>query len=333
MLLLFILMHPEKPSFCQGLRVHSTALNYCQHSNSSAACSPSPPKVYQAAMVFTSTCPLLDAFQVFYFVLSTSAACMCWRGAGLSTWPVASPQSPLESSANLSDCFILQSCHRPLWETGVNPGSGEAWKSRQGKCQGSVFATQFISGPRAGAVPEKQGCGLWWGDVRVCNTHVSQGMGRTPGKDRASRLQPQVGGSSPEQTRDVCEGGNSVSKCLWAAAWMCQQGRWKSSANVGRATSFNQQGEMRNIKRLWKSKQWKPFFVNLRFWLCFSMWGSREPRLGELVPVQGTVQSTGTAQSWHQPEVTQLLGGLALHVRGASLFSWLRKFVPQGKWR
>lgn len=47
----------------------------------------------------------------------------------------------------------------------------------------------------------------------MCNTHVSQGV--TPGEDRASRLQPQAGGSSPEQTRDVCQGGNSVSKWLW----------------------------------------------------------------------------------------------------------------------
>lgn len=72
------------------------------------------------------------------------------------------PESFTEPSANLSDYFILQSCHRPLslLETGVNPGSGEAWKSVGGKCQGSVFATQFISGPRVRAVPEKEGHGL-----------------------------------------------------------------------------------------------------------------------------------------------------------------------------
>lgn len=66
-------------------------------------------------------------------------------------------------SANLSDYFILQSCHRPLSlsETAVNPGPGEAREGVGGKCQGSVFATQFISGPRVGAVPEKQGHGLW----------------------------------------------------------------------------------------------------------------------------------------------------------------------------
>lgn len=74
------------------LAQQSNAQNYCQHSISSAACTPSPPIVYQAAMVFTSTCPLLDAFQVFYFVLSTSAACMCRRGDGLE--PLACSLSP-----------------------------------------------------------------------------------------------------------------------------------------------------------------------------------------------------------------------------------------------
>lgn len=89
---------------------------------------------------------------------------------------------------------------------------------------------------------------------------------------------------------------------------------------------------MRNIKRLWKNKQWKHFFVNLHFWLRFSMGGSMEPRFGELVPVQGTVQSTGTAQSWHQPEVTELLCGLAVHGRVVFLLSWLRKLVcPSGE--
>lgn len=179
---------------------------------------------------------------------------------------------------------------------------------------------------------QNHGHGLLWGDIWVCNTHVGEGI--TPGKDRASRLQPQMGGSSPEQTRDVCQGDNSVPKWLWAGAWTCQQGRWKTSANVDRATTFHQQGEMRNIKRLWKSKQWKHFFWNLHFWLRFSMWGSREPRFGELVPVQGTVQSTGTAQSWQQPRVTELCVAWLCMWGVSSLLSWLRKLVcPQGKWR
>lgn len=63
------------------------------------------------------------------------------EGRWAVSWPAAFPQSPLESSANLSDYFILQSCHRPLSESGVNPGSGEAWKGVGEKYQGSDFAT------------------------------------------------------------------------------------------------------------------------------------------------------------------------------------------------
>lgn len=83
---------------------------------------------------------------------------MCWRGDGLSPWPVAFPQSPLQTSRLFYLAELSQSSVSS--ETGVNPGSGKAWKGVGGKCQGSVFSMQFISGPRVGAVPEKQGHGL-----------------------------------------------------------------------------------------------------------------------------------------------------------------------------
>lgn len=231
MLLLFILTYPDKPLFCQSLRVHciwhSTALLWISASTATAVL---PALHLHPKCIRLPRFLLPLALYLVLFKFSTLSfpplqpVCVGWEMG----WALAcslSPESFTESSANLSDYFILQSCHRPqsLSETGVNPGSGDAWKNLEGKCQGSVFATEFISGPREGAFPEKQGHGLWWGDIWVCNTHVNQGI--TPGKDRASRLQPQVGGSSPEQTRDVCHGGNSVSKCLWAGASMCQQGR------------------------------------------------------------------------------------------------------------
>lgn len=192
---------------------------------------------------------------------------------------------------------------------------------------------QFISGPSVGAVPEKEGHGLWWGDIWVCDTHVSHRI--TPGKDRASGLQPQVGGSSPEQTRDVCQGDNSVSNWLWAGAWMCQQGRWKTSANVARTTSFNQQEEMRNIKRLWKSKQWKHFFVNLHFGYV-SQW--EEAWSPDSVSwSQSRVQSRALAQhrAGTSPRWQSCCDRLGCAWKGwpSSSPGWGSLSVPQGKWR
>lgn len=237
MLLLFIPMHPEKPFFFQSLRVHfnwhSTVLLWITASTATAVL----PTLHLHPKCISLPCfSLPPALYLMLFKFSTSSfpplqpVCVGGEmGWVLGLWPF-----PRVLYRVLSDYFILQSCHRPLSETGVNPGSGEAWKGVGGKYQGSGFAMKFISSPRVGA--QKQGHGLCWGDIWVCNTHVGQGI--TAGKDRASRLQPQVGGSPPEKTRDVCQGGNSVSKWLWAGAWMCQQGRWKTSANVDREHHF-----------------------------------------------------------------------------------------------
>lgn len=167
MLLLFILMHSKKPLFFQSLREHCI-----WHSRVLLWVTASTATAVLPALHLHPKCISLPRF-----LLPLALYLMLIKLSTLSFPPLQPvcvggemaeslahslfPESFTEPSANLSDYFILQSCHRPLslLETGVNPGSGEAWKSVGGKCQGSVFATQFISGPRVRAVPEKEGHG------------------------------------------------------------------------------------------------------------------------------------------------------------------------------
>lgn len=108
-------------------------------------------KLQQSATIFTAVFPLLGAFPSFCFLLPLCLCSLCVvkEEAGQILGLVVSFQNPLQSSANLSDHFILQSCCRlrPLSQRldGSNPRSGEVLKGAIEKCQAAGPATELIT--------------------------------------------------------------------------------------------------------------------------------------------------------------------------------------------
>lgn len=123
-------------------------------------------KLQQSATIFTAIFPLLGAFPSFCFLLPLCLCSLCVvkEEAGQILSLVVSSQNPLQSSANLSDHFISQSCCRllPLSQRldGSNPRSGEVLKGAAEKCQAAGPATEFIHGTRTAATTGKHCCGL-----------------------------------------------------------------------------------------------------------------------------------------------------------------------------
>lgn len=119
-LLLFILIYPEKPLFFQSLGVHciwhsSSALNYCLHSDSNPTCTPSP--IQTVAVCYNFYFCFLFTWCFSNFLLCPSPPCLqsvCVGGEmGWILGLVAFSQSLLESPLQTSQT-ILQHCHRRL---------------------------------------------------------------------------------------------------------------------------------------------------------------------------------------------------------------------------
>lgn len=298
---------PEKPLFFQSLGVHSCALTYCQHSHSSAACTPSPPKVHWFLL------PIALFLMLFKFsTLSFPPLCVL-EGDGLSPRPGAFPQSPFQSPLQTPQTIL--SCRAvtelSLSEAGVHPGSGQAWKGVGGKVRDLLFL-HSPSVAQGQELSQKSRAVLSGEETSECAVPVwvrGLHLGRTepPGSGGRKLL---------EQTRHECQGGNSGSEGLWAGAWMCQQGRWKTSANVDTAAPFNWQGKMRSIKSLWKSKQWKHFFCGFAFLAAFLNVRKQGAQLWRAGPSPGH-----GPEHWHSTElaaarVTELLCVCALALQG-----------------
>ena len=93
---------------------HSSALNDCLHSTASYMHSTSHPNCSSMLQFLLPFSLYLMLFKLSALSFpSASAVCVCWRTDGLNPWfHSLFPESFTET--NLSDHFILQSCHRLL---------------------------------------------------------------------------------------------------------------------------------------------------------------------------------------------------------------------------
>lgn len=101
---------------------------------------------------------------------------------------------------------------------------------------------------------------------------------------------------------------------------------------MARATSFSQQEEMRNIERLWKSKQWKHFFVNFAFGYISQCEESWSPDLVSWSQSRARCRALAQHRAGTSPGSQSCCVAWLCMEGVPSLLSWLGKLVcPSGE--